>query len=238
MTKKISLTYNDKVYDLTITKRRMRAMRIKISQNGEISVNIPNACPYSKAIEFVESKFDWIEKSVMKSKSRTIDHALKFVDGEKVLIFGETKTIQIATGQVSRISIHDDNLIFKTKYSDYENRARYFLKWAKKYFYDNTLSRFEEIYSRLFLPLKIKKPTLKIKAMKSMWGNCKYKRGELTLNVYLLKTPLALVDYIILHELTHLIYHDHGREFKAFLTSHMPDWKIRERELKKYYVGF
>lgn len=78
------------------------------------------------------------------------------------------------------------------------------------------------------------RPVLKVRAMRSQWGNCHYRQGYITLNTALAACPQPLQDYVALHELVHFIHHDHGPGFYAAMDALMPDWKSRRRELKYY----
>ena len=81
-------------------------------------------------------------------------------------------------------------------------------------------------------------PTIKIKTMKSMWGNCNYVKRIVSLNIYLAKARIECIDYVITHELAHLIHHNHGKEFHSLMTTLMPDWKMRKKILKDYSLTF
>ena len=67
--------------------------------------------------------------------------------------------------------------------------------------------------------------------MKTQWGSCIQSKNRITLNEYLLKANKRCIQYVILHELTHLIYPYHNKDFYNFLTIQMPDWKQRKHEL-------
>ncbi|MBQ3135215.1 MAG: M48 family metallopeptidase [Oscillospiraceae bacterium] len=86
----------------------------------------------------------------------------------------------------------------------------------------------------LVTALGIARPQLRLRKMRSQWGNCHYQQGYITLNVALAGCPEELQDYVVLHELVHFLHHDHGQQFKATMTQLMPDWWIRRRELKAY----
>ncbi len=77
----------------------------------------------------------------------------------------------------------------------------------------------------------VKFSDIKFKYMKSRWGSCSSK-GNITINKYLKFFPYKLIEYVVFHELTHLKYHNHGKEFKDFLSRYIRDWKERKEELK------
>jgi len=74
--------------------------------------------------------------------------------------------------------------------------------------------------------------------MKSMWGNCNFVKRIITLNLYLCKVPIQCVDYVIMHELCHLTYHNHSKQFYDYVSKFMPDWKERKQLLKNYSLEF
>ena len=77
-------------------------------------------------------------------------------------------------------------------------------------------------------------PQIKLRKMKSQWGNCHYRQGYITLNTALARCPEFLRDYVALHELVHFLHHDHGPGFYAAMDARMPDWRKRRQELKRY----
>ena len=86
----------------------------------------------------------------------------------------------------------------------------------------------------LAAPLGIPKPALKLRALKSQWGNCHWAQGYITLNTALARCPEELRDYVALHELVHFLHHDHGPGFYACMDALMPDWRERRKALRRY----
>lgn len=91
----------------------------------------------------------------------------------------------------------------------------------------------QEIYP-LFVEYDIPYPTIKVRTMKSRWGSCHTQKNIITLNSRLLATPRECIEYVVLHELAHLIHPNHSKEFYGVVESLMPDWKARKKELNKY----
>ncbi|MCH5212151.1 MAG: DUF45 domain-containing protein [Oscillospiraceae bacterium] len=77
-------------------------------------------------------------------------------------------------------------------------------------------------------------PELRIRKMKSQWGNCRKERGIITLNAYLYGLPPECIELVAAHELSHMIEANHSPAFYSVLTKAMPDWKSRDMELKKF----
>lgn len=77
-------------------------------------------------------------------------------------------------------------------------------------------------------------PELKLRRLKSQWGNCHWAQGYITLNTALARCPEPLRDYVALHELVHFLHHDHGSGFYARMDELMPDWRQRRKNLRGY----
>lgn len=91
----------------------------------------------------------------------------------------------------------------------------------------------ERVYP-LVAPLGVAFPLLKLRKLKSQWGNCHWAQGYITLNTALARCPEELRDYVALHELVHFLHHNHGPGFYAQMDSLMPDWRRRRKALKAY----
>lgn len=83
-------------------------------------------------------------------------------------------------------------------------------------------------------PLGVPYPELKVRKMKSQWGNCHWAQGYITLNLALARCPEHLRRYVALHELVHFLHHDHGPGFYGEMDRLMPRWREFRRELKGY----
>lgn len=90
----------------------------------------------------------------------------------------------------------------------------------------------ERVYP-LVEPLGVALPALRLRKLKSQWGNCHWAQGYITLNTALARCPEELRDYVALHELVHFLHHDHGPGFYARMDGLMPDWRQRRKALKR-----
>ena len=79
--------------------------------------------------------------------------------------------------------------------------------------------------------LGVKTTKIRIRAMKRKWGACRTRTGDVVFNLELIKHPPRAIEYLVLHELAHLIEASHNARFQAILTEHMPDWREVEATL-------
>ena len=84
----------------------------------------------------------------------------------------------------------------------------------------------------LVAPDGVPMPQIKLRKMKSQWGNCHYRQGYITLNTALARCPEFLRDYVALHELVHFLHPNHGAGFYAAMDALLPDWQVKRRRLK------
>lgn len=236
-TKHYTVNHNNNTIDVLITKKSIKSLRLKINNNGCVSLNIPSFCSYQKAIDFLNSKLDWIINN-LKNINQKKANECNFKDNSQIQLWGKIYNINIRLYKKDKIEFSGNNLIIYTKNKSSEYIQKKFISWAKKEFLKTATFLYNQEFSKTFDQYGLIKPKLHCRIMKSMWGNCKYNKGEITLNLYLIKTPILCLKYVIVHELTHLLFHDHGSQFKSFLTEVIPDWKHLKNELKNYSLSF
>ena len=108
---------------------------------------------------------------------------------------------------------------------------RVFDKWWRTTAINTFQKTTDKLYDSIFKKYDVIKPAVSIKKMKTLWGSCTPTKNKITLNEYLLKADIRCIQYVVLHELTHLLYPNHSSGFYDFLTVQMPDWKERKKRL-------
>jgi len=86
----------------------------------------------------------------------------------------------------------------------------------------------------LVKPFGVPVPEIRLRSLKSQWGNCHYKQRYITLNLLLARCPDTLQDYVALHELVHFVHPNHGEGFYNLMGLLMPGWKCHRAELRRY----
>ena len=159
---------------------------------------------------------------------------MKFVDGEAFLLLGKVLRIKNYYGHEFKVTSDNNYLyIYRENKVGIKNK---FTKWYNQFILQEFDKQVEKTYKR-YQKYGISKPKVIYKNMKTQWGSCHINKGIITINTQLIKVDPFLTEYVICHELTHLIYKNHTSDFYAFLTAMVPDWKQREQILNKIFIN-
>lgn len=221
----------DGIGRIRVQKRRgTKSMRLKISQDGIITVGIPYWVPFKVALEFAKKQNEWIETHRPKKKYITIGQQIGKVHTINFL----RKDIKNPTVKVTDTSV---NVIFP-HHQDVDAQLFHMLatKGAKSalikqsHILESTLRYYADKHNYIY-------NSSSCKFMKSKWGSCNNLR-HITLNYRLLDLPDHLVEYVIIHELVHLNHMNHGLDYWRELATLLPDFKTRKLELKKVQLAW
>ena len=209
-----------------------RSISIVITPERGIVVRAPNRVSLKTIDKFVRDKEEWIKKHTERSSEIImLNHSKKYVDGEKYLFLGRELTLRIRNALFPSINQLDNILEIIT--DSKEGRVRMLLEgWYRKKAEDFIHGRFKEILDRhrnyCFSPTQ-----MVVRPMKSRWGSCTSK-GKITISSELIKLDESFTDYVIIHELCHLKYHNHGKDYYRLLETLVPDYKAIRKDLRKY----
>lgn len=229
-----SKTYDlDAIGAVTITKRRSnRHLRITLAPEGDIRVTIPTWVPYQAGVDFVMSKSLWI--SAQKPATKKLSdgqaigraHRLAF----RPLYDGSAKT---RTRLVSNQVIVSYPYQLSPNSSSVQTIAR---AAATRALRRQAESLLPNRLATLATANELSYANLTVKALKRRWGSCDQKR-QIVLNLFLMQLPWELIDYVILHELTHTKHLNHSPEFWAMLESMLPEARKLRKQLHNYPPG-
>lgn len=224
------------------TSRRSLNLKIQINSKGEVIVVTPPLVPKFVIDKYVESHREWITTNLAKMQAR--QPKLLFNTKAEVSIFGKTyqKKIQFLSNIKSGIHIIGTDLIFnptfdpdkepekaKTINKIFENKLQEFLKTTANHYIINQTAKIAKK-----MDLKYNKITLK--AQKTRWGSCSSQKN-LNFNWKLVHFKPEIIDYVIVHELSHLTHMDHSRNFWALVAKFHPKYQENVNWLKRNGLG-
>ena len=214
---------------IAVYKRRdSRALKISIDNNDQIRVSMPNWLPYRVATEFARNKSAWIAQHrkppTLLKDGQTIGkaHRLEFVVSDRA----KTPSTRLV-GQAVRVSL-PTNMNFTNMHAQLvaKRGATAALRKEASSLLPIRLRQLADQYNFVY-------SSVRIKQLRSRWGSCSDKR-HITLNLFLMNVPWPLIDYVLLHELTHTKHLHHGLDFWTEVETHMPSYKQLRKQLKEF----
>jgi len=210
------ITYGNHELEV-IHNPKLKNSYIKINSDMTITVKTPYKSN-NFIFKLLEEKNDWIEKQLMKS-SNLASFSVNLED--EVLLFGEIYSID--TGEASYLR----DKLNKVKNTTNKNILKCyddFYKYMSNRYLTQRISEYSQI-------MKLSYTGLKFRKMKSRWGSCNSRR-EITLNTQLIKVKKELIDYVVVHELAHLVHMNHSKDFHCLVEQYLPNSKLLRQQLK------
>lgn len=177
----------------------------------------------------VETKAPWIAKQQRFFNGRPEKtYQPKWVSGENIYYLGRQYRLKIHLGEAD-VKLAGKYLNVTVKKKDDKAKIAalvntWYLKHARRKFEERTL-----LLHSILERENLKMNSLMIRKLEKRWGSCT-KKGNIVLNSELIKAPINCIDYVLIHEICHLKYHDHSNKFWSLLNKYCPDWvKTKEK---------
>ena len=231
------LMYKGNSITYYLERKRVKNINLRIRRSGEIFVSANRYVKQEIIHKFVEKNADKIIEILTRYKS-AIDVSQK----------RDLSTIQIL-GKIYSLIFEIDELTRQINYKFEQDKFTVYINRSlnnkeKQELIEVLLKQiakkvFMEILDEAMLLFKnynIQKPHLSIRKMRTRWGSCNYLRKKININLCLLQAPRSCIKYVIVHELCHLIHHNHSKAFYDLWRSLIDDWQIQEALLKKVVI--
>jgi hypothetical protein len=236
-------------YELKRSSRR-KTLSLTLRPQGMICVYAPHHCAHGVIDDFVRAKVDWIQRQ----RSRMVEHscdqrdreqvfAERYRDGGTFRFLGESVTLKINRlkqhARRPRISIDSTRIHPTVNANDSQGDSPLWvhdqlIKWFR-------CQAEEYLGGQLFRCVRatgLEPDEIKVKTQKRMWGCCYPKQRRIYLNWQLILLPRSVIDYVLIHELCHLLEANHSPRFWGHVRRHCPDFKIHRLWLKNNQNSF
>lgn len=215
--------------NVRLVYKEVRYPNIKVKPSGEVILTVPDQTSGESVNQILEKRSHWIKKQ----KAYFAQHHTwkkNYVSGENFEYLGKDYRLKVYEADEEYIKLTRGFLQLFVKDKNDTDRKR---KLIDSWYQERALSFFHEIMASFHSIIKQDVGALRIRKMKTRWGSCNPYKSYINLNSELIKKPKSAIEYVIFHELAHLIHHNHDRAFYHFLSLHMPDWKWRKELLEK-----
>jgi len=216
--------------NISIIRKDVKHIYIKVKPSGEVILTAPNNSD-RRDIEYVlKKRAEWIEKKIAFFDAHRDKHKKEYVSGENFRYLGRNYRLKVIESKEEEVKLQRGYLqIFVKDRANYEKKQKLIKAWQTqkaKIHFQKAIEKYKPI-------VKQEIETVRIREMKTRWGSCNPKKGYINLNLKLIEKPTECIEYVVFHELAHLVHADHSMNFYNYLNLFMPDWKRRKDRLEK-----
>ncbi len=224
-----SIQYGSKNIGFDVVFTNRKTLGITVTPELNVLVKAPSNSSIENIKEKIIKKAPWIIKQqsfFLSFHPKTTER--KFISGETHLYLGRQYLLKVEVANSESVKLKGKFIEVKT--TDKSHAKRLVTDW----YYYQAESKFKAIAQELianFKKYKVEPTSIILREMPTRWGSCTAK-GKIILNPELIKAPKACIEYVIIHELCHLIHHDHTPKFIDLQTTEMPDWEKWKMKLE------
>lgn len=215
-----------------VTRKDVRHVRISIHPPlGEVRVSVPRHVRDAELERVLRARLPWILRTQAEVAAREMQPRFEFVTGELHAFAGRRYRLVVTEGR-GRFSVclADDTIQMRVAPgAPAAQRAAALERWYRRELGACLTPLVREWSERLGVDV----PEVRIRRMKTRWGSCNVRAKRIWLNLELVRRPAASLEYVVVHELAHLIEPGHGPRFWALLDEHLPGWRRERETLKK-----
>lgn len=227
------LSFGSKVIAYELSYQDRKTLGIRVHPDCTVKVTAPVMTPDDTLEEKLKKKAPWILKQQQDFLSyHPITPPRQYVNGETHLYLGRQYRLRVEPAQTDEVKLYRGRLILFVKEKNKPEKvlSAWYREKACHHFNITLLNVFP-----LFKKYKIEVPPLQVHYMPTRWGSCTPK-GKVILNPELIKAPKGSIEYVIIHELCHLVHHNHTKAFFELQDRMMPDWRKWKIRLERLFV--
>lgn len=211
--------------EVVSTKRKKSASII--IKKDLVQIVVPESLSKSRVDELIKKRMPWIKKKLLEQSKKSILVPKEFVNGESFSYLGKNYRLKIISDKEPGVKITDGKIYVSGAKEKKTKIKSLLINWYKKC----ALEKLQEKTNRYSKIINVFPNSVSIKTYKARWGTCSL-RGDITYNWKLIMAPHKIIDYVVIHELCHLLEHNHSTRYWQNVKSICPDHKDRKEWLR------
>jgi predicted metal-dependent hydrolase len=215
---------------IELEKKKIKNMYLKIlPPDGRIHVTAPHRMSETEIKQFILTKLEWIYKQQEKISHRHTHQEMNYISGEDIFYWGQRYLLSVKERNVHpSIKLEGDILSLTMKEASTTiQRKRVIDTWYREALNQVLPSLIIKWENRI----GVKSSGFTIRDMKTRWGTCNIRTRNICLSLQLAKKHPKCLEYVVVHELVHLLESSHNSVFKGYMDHYLPDWRNIKKEL-------
>jgi predicted metal-dependent hydrolase len=232
---RIAMAKNESVvqmdgFNVLVSRKRVKNMNLRIYRDGSVKISAPLRCSLSSIQQFLYEKQVWLVAQRERLFTKPIRPMHQYQTGELHFFMGQSYPLIFHEGIQRQKVLFQANQISCYVKENTPREARQLLldKW-----YRSQMKALLPVLIQKWEPiLGVQVSQWGIKIMKTRWGSCNTRQKRIWLNLNLIQKPLECLEYVLVHEMVHLLEASHNKRFHALMSQFMPEWKMVKSQLE------
>ena len=220
-----TIALGDRIVPYILRRARRRTIGLTIDHRG-LRVGAPHRAPLIEVETLIRKHGDWVRQKLDEWRSRRCPEPLRLTDGTRLPCLGGEVEIRLAAGSNRAVWNTDSTLTLCLRAPEHAGGV---LEKALK---ARALEHFHAAMAEHALRFGVPTPPLRLSSARTRWGSCSH-HGGISLNWRLVFMPIAVIDYVVCHELAHLKEMNHSPRFWSVVGQLCPDWRRLRLELRQ-----
>ena len=218
-------------FDIEIKRKQIKNINLKVYPDLSIKASIPENMDINIVKKMITNKENWINNQLNRYEEQNRITKRSYVSGEDHYLNGKRYILRVCDSNTPGIKIENNSIMtmYVRKSSSIENKER-----LMNYFYKEKLEEKLNKYIPIWEEkIGVKSNCYSIRKMKNKWGSCNTEKKEINFNLELAKKKDAEIQYVIIHELIHLIERNHNENFRNLMYEFCPKWENYHESLNE-----
>ncbi|MEL6494973.1 MAG: SprT family zinc-dependent metalloprotease [Cyanobacteria bacterium J06623_7] len=218
--------------EIELVRKNIKNLYIRVyPPDGRIRVVCPQKLEETQIRQFIAAKIRWIEQKQTKFRLQPPTSPRRYVTGESCYFKGDRFILEVIYHHAPpRVEIDASTINLYVRYGSIEEqRERVLTEWYRQ----QLKAELPSIIAKWEGVIGVKTNDWGVKKMKTRWGTCNTRAKRIWLNLELIKKPTHCLEYVVVHELVHLLERQHNARFWHYVSLFMPEWQQYRAELQQ-----
>ena len=215
-----------------VVRKDIKHLHLRVSPPaGSVRISAPKRMSLATIRAFAISKLDWIKRHQAKLREQVRETPRRYVDGESHYVWGKRYLLAVSErNQPPSIELRDSRMLLRVRPGTDAHRRR---ALVERWYREQIRLAVVPLFDKWQPATGVKVERLFVRRMKTKWGSCNCRAHTIRLNTELAKRPAEYLEYVVVHELVHLLEPTHNANFMALMDQYSPNWKIHREELNR-----
>lgn len=232
-TKSSQITVNG--LDVEVLRKDIKNLHLGVyPPTGRVRIATPRLVTDAAVRRAIAGKLGWIKRQQKKFRDQPRQSKREMITGESHYFLGQRYRLRVICAAERKIVLKNSHLeMFVPEDGSAEDRANYLLAWYR----EQLKAMIPALVVKWQNQIGVQIAFWGVKRMKTRWGSCNPKSRRIWLNLELVKKPPHCLEYILVHELVHLLERHHNARFADLMDKYYPRWKLAKAELNQFPLG-